>query len=422
MKKKFISLMILSLALVTGITGAIGCGSKSSSANGGKKDKITIRFATWDTDTLLKIEQDIAKKFEEKHPDIKVQVEAYGDGFDQKVAASFGAKNPPDVLYMWDFPTYNKSLLPLTDFISNDKEINMDDFYPGLLNYSKVNGVIYGMPAGFTTHVVYYNKKMFDEAKVPYPQEGWTWDDFKQISAKLSKPDQKQYGFAFSAEPDPNDFEQYLWCNGTSYVSPDGSKFEGYANSKEAVDTIQMFIDMAKNKQALLIGPKASQGAKSIFKTGKLAMYESGIWPMTDFKDAKIDFGVVGLPAFSGKKAQSMVNSSSMCIAKDSKYKDAAWEFVKFYVSSEAIKMRTSDLPVRKSVVKELNTDKDPLIKPFYTMLENADRTPSFLLAPQWNKSQQAISDGINLSFNKLGDVKSNLDKAVKEAEKQAKK
>lgn len=223
MKKKIISYLALSLVLAVGITGCSSGKSKSSSANSnGKKEKVTIRFATWDTDTLLKIEQDIAKKFEEKHPDIKVQVEAYGEGFDQKVAASFGAKNPPDVLYMWNFPTYAKSLQPMTDFISNDKDLNIDDFYPGLLNYSKVNGVVYGLPAGFTTHVVYYNKKIFDEAKVPYPKEGWTWDDFKDIAAKLSKPDQKQYSFAYSGEPDPNDFEQYLWCNGTSYVSPDG--------------------------------------------------------------------------------------------------------------------------------------------------------------------------------------------------------
>ena len=58
----------------------------------------TLRFATWDTGDALKIEQEIAKKFEESHPGTKVQVEAYADGFDQKLAD--GAANPPDVMYM----------------------------------------------------------------------------------------------------------------------------------------------------------------------------------------------------------------------------------------------------------------------------------------------------------------------------------
>ncbi|MEK1868156.1 MAG: sugar ABC transporter substrate-binding protein, partial [Ensifer adhaerens] len=37
----------------------------------------TLRFATWDTDESLAIQQEIAKKFEEKHPGVKVQVEPY---------------------------------------------------------------------------------------------------------------------------------------------------------------------------------------------------------------------------------------------------------------------------------------------------------------------------------------------------------
>ena len=51
----------------------------------------TIRFATWDSDESLAIQQAIAKKFEEKHPGVKVQVEPYADGYDQKLVAAFGA-------------------------------------------------------------------------------------------------------------------------------------------------------------------------------------------------------------------------------------------------------------------------------------------------------------------------------------------
>ena len=169
--------------------------------NGEEKDErnVTLRFATWDSGEALKIQQDIAKKFEEKNPGVKVQVEAYGDGFDQKLAASFGAKNPPDMMYMWNFPAYYESLEPLDQYIEGDSEMDMDDFYQGLFNYSGMNGKIYGMPAGFTTRVVYYNKDLFDAANVPYPKDGWSWDDFKEIAKKLSDPSKKQYRFWDSA-------------------------------------------------------------------------------------------------------------------------------------------------------------------------------------------------------------------------------
>jgi multiple sugar transport system substrate-binding protein len=416
MKGKSIFTLLLVLILTVTMTA---CGKNASEGGEqGKKNKVILRFATWDSGELLKIQQDIAKKFEERHPNVRVQVEAYGDGFDQKLVASFGAKNPPDVMYMWDFPTYHQSLLPLDHYIKSDKDINIDDFYPGLFNYMKVNGSLYGLPAGFTTHVIYYNKKLFDEAKVPYPQESWTWQDFIEKAKKLSDPAKKQFGFGVRANPDPYDFEQFLWSNGTSYISPDGKKIDGYMNSDEAVEAVQMFVDMVKNGYAVLVGGKNQQSGDDIFKAGKIAMWESGIWPMEGFKEARIDFDVVGLPVFTGKPVKSVINVSAVSIAKDSKNKDLAWEFLKFYTSEEAILMRKGDFQVRKSVVEKTNFDKDPMIKPFYKMLEGADKTPAFLLQPKWNEIQRNLSTALETAFSELGNVKQLLDKAVKDSQK----
>jgi multiple sugar transport system substrate-binding protein len=126
-----------------------------------------LRFATWDSDESLAIQQAIAKKFEEKHPGVKVQVEPYADGYDQKLVAAFGAGSPPDVMYMWNFPQYYTSLMPLDDLIARDAaEIKPDDIPQGLMNTTRVEGKTYGMPAGFTTQVVFYNKDMFKAAGV----------------------------------------------------------------------------------------------------------------------------------------------------------------------------------------------------------------------------------------------------------------
>ncbi len=43
-----------------------------------------IRFATWDSDESLAIQQEIAKRFEAANPGVKVQVEPYADGYDKK--------------------------------------------------------------------------------------------------------------------------------------------------------------------------------------------------------------------------------------------------------------------------------------------------------------------------------------------------
>lgn len=395
--------------------------SKKSSKDDEKKqtsnDGTVLRFATWDAGKNLKIQQQIAKKFEEKNPGVKVQVEAYGDGFDQKLAASFGAKNPPDVMYMWNFPAYYKSLEPLDELAKKDPDMKLDDFYQGLFNYSSIEGKLYGMPAGFTTRVIYYNKKLFDKANIPYPKDGWTWDEFVDTAKKLTDASNKQYGFALRPEPDTYDLQGFIWSNGSSFVSEDGKQIKGHMNSPETIEVMKSFQSMLKDKTAILVGGKNQQSGDDIFKAGKLAMWESGIWPLEGFKDAKIDFGTVEPPTFKGKPVKGIVGTSAVSIAKDAKHKELAWEFVKFYSSPEAIKMRTSDLPVRISVVKELKKEEDVNIKPFYTMLERSTNTPAFLLNPKWDEVNRNLSAAINAIM--LGqDPEKLLNKAVQDSEK----
>ena len=395
--------------------------SKKSSKDDEKKqtsnDGTVLRFATWDAGKNLKIQQQIAKKFEEKNPGVKVQVEPYGDGFDQKLAASFGAKNPPDVMYMWNFPAYYKSLEPLDELAKKDPDMKLDDFYQGLFNYSSIDGKLYGMPAGFTTRVIYYNKKLFDKANIPYPKDGWTWDEFVDTAKKLTDASNKQYGFALRPEPDTYDLQGFIWSNGSSLVSEDGKQIKGHMNSPETIEVMKSFQSMLKDKTAVLVGGKNQQSGDDIFKAGKLAMWESGIWPLEGFKDAKIDFGTVEPPSFKGKPVKGLVGTSAVSIAKDAKHKELAWEFVKFYSSPEAIKMRTSDLPVRISVVKELKKEEDANIKPFYTMLERSTNTPAFLLNPKWDEVNRNLSAAINAIM--LGqDPEKLLNKAVQDSEK----
>ncbi|MGG3651732.1 ABC transporter substrate-binding protein [Bacillus pseudomycoides] len=395
--------------------------SKKSSKDDEKKqtsnDGTVLRFATWDSGKNLKIQQQIAKEFEEKNPGVKVQVEAYGDGFDQKLAASFGAKNPPDVMYMWNFPAYYKSLEPLDELAKKDPDMKLDDFYQGLFNYSSIDGKLYGMPAGFTTRVIYYNKKLFDKANIPYPKDGWTWDEFVDTAKKLTDASNKQYGFALRPEPDTYDLQGFIWSNGSSFVSEDGKQIKGHMNSPETIEVMKSFQSMLKDKTAVLVGGKNQQSGDDIFKAGKLAMWESGIWPLEGFKDAKIDFGTVEPPAFKGKPVKGLVGTSAVSIAKDAKHKELAWEFVKFYSSPEAIKMRTSDLPVRISVVKELKKEEDANVKPFYTMLERSTNTPAFLLNPKWDEVNRNLSAAINAIM--LGqDPEQLLNKAVQDSEK----
>jgi multiple sugar transport system substrate-binding protein len=373
-----------------------------------------IRFATWSQDNLA-IQEAIARKFEEANPGVKVQVESYGDGYDTKLAAAMGAGDAPDVMYMWNFPAYAVSLLPLNDLIARDAEaMNYADIPEGLMSTATIDGNILGMPAGYTTHVVFYNKDMLAAAGVAEPAAGWTWDDLRKAAAAISKPEENIFGFAVDAKPDPYDFEQFFWSNGTQYISDDGKAVEGYMNSPEAVEVLTMFADMVKSGEAvaLNIGDQTSGG--DLFKAGKLAMFESGQWSLPGIQESGVNFGVAVLPAFGAKPVKSAINASSLSISKDSKNVDLAWEFVKFFASPEAIKMRTYELPPRTSVAEEAGLTQDPTLAPFVEMLAvSGGTTPAFLKNAEWARIQENLSAAIEATMVEQGNAQANLDEAV---------
>lgn len=375
-----------------------------------------LRFATWDTDESLAIEQAIARKFEEAHPGVKVQVEAYADGYDQKLAAAFGAGNPPDVMYMWNFPQYSISLRPLDDLIARDGEaMNIKDFPEGLLKASEIDGKTYGMPAGFTTHVVFYNKDMFAKAGVEEPKDGWTWDDLRAKAAKFRNEADKTYGFAVDAKPDPYDFEQFLWSNGTRYISEDGKAIEGHMNSPEAAAVLDMFGDMARKQEAITLNVGDATSGSALFKGSQIAMMEGAMWSKSGIDESGVKYGVAPLPKFGEKPARSAISISAVSIAKDAAEPDLAWEFVKFYSSPEAVAMRTNDLPVRTSVAEEKGMTKDPVFKPFFDILavSNTEK-PAFLKNANWSKIQDNLARAIEASLIDQGNAQQHLDDAVK--------
>lgn len=385
----------------------------------------TLRFATWDSNESLEIQKSIAKMFEAAHPGVTVQVESYGDGFDTKLAAGFGAGDAPDVMYMWNFPAYEASLLPLNDFIAGANGLDMTDFAAGLLPYATVTDAdgssrTLGIPAGYTTFVTYYNKDLFDQAGVAYPAEGWTWADLRAAAAKIAKPGEKVYGYGVDGNPDPYDFETYLWSNGSSWISADGKTTTGFLNSAATTEVFQQFVDMVKGGEAVLFGVGDNGSYRELFNADKLGMVISGTWPMPDFDAAGKNYGVVGLPAFGDKPVHSNVGISSLSIAKDTKNPDLAWEFVKFYSSPEAVAMRKNDLPVLNSVATAQGLTGNPKMAPFIAMLPAADAnlSPAFLRNPNWGRAQEVVTEAIQQIFIDQDGIQAILDDAAARADK----
>lgn len=390
MKRKVALGCVLMLSAMTVITGC-GGNDKDSAEKGGKTK---IRFASWDVAEDVDSQQAIVDKFNEAHEDIEVTLEAYGGDFDTKISAGMGSGDTPDVMYMWNYPAYYEGLEPLDEYIEGEGEGYKSNFYDTLWNYNSIDGEIYGIPVGFTTHTLFYNKDLFAEAGVAEPTNDWTWEDL-QAAAKTISEKTEAKGFAFQMKPDPYDFEMYLWSNGTAYCDEEGG-MDGYINSAESAEVFQMFQDMEKEGYAIA----TEKSGTDEFRSGQAAMYVYGSWSINTLNEDGMNYGVVNIPSFGKEPSVSILSSSGVAMSKDSKNKEAAWEFIKFWTNEDNNKERIGlELPVLNSVVESEGIMDQPEYAPFYTMLEqSAGHTPASFIIEEWSE----VSENLSLSFESV--------------------
>ena len=114
------------------------------------------------------------------------------------ITATLGG-NPPDVLSLdavFVSEMAGRNLLhSWNDYIS---DLDEEDFNKGMWTAATLNGQLYALRYRGSSGVYMYNKVMFDEAGVPYPEEGWNYDDMLEIAKKITVPGEK-YGVGIAA-------------------------------------------------------------------------------------------------------------------------------------------------------------------------------------------------------------------------------
>lgn len=411
MKKRLVAMLILTMTATMVFSG---CGKKEESGKT-SDGKTKVRFASWDVAEDVDAQQAMVDKFNAEHDDIEVTLEAYGSDFDTKISAGMGSGDTPDVMYMWNYPAYAQGLEPLDSYIEAEGEEYKANFYDTLWNYNSLDGTTYGIPIGFTTHALFYNKDIFAEAGIDEPTNDWTWEDLQKAAKTIAEKCDGKKGFSFQMKPDPYDFEMYLWSNGSAYVDEEGN-LEGNLNSDETKEVFSMFQNMEKDGYAIA----TEKSGTDEFRAGNTAMYIYGSWSINTLNEDGINYGVVDIPAFSADKdSVSILSSSGISISKDSKNKEAAWEFVKFWTSEEMNKERIGlELPVLHSVVDSEKIMEQPEYTAFYTMLEQSDGyTPASFVIDEWSE----LSENLSLSFERvfnpstMEDVSDVLDEAAQQ-------
>lgn len=318
------------LTVIIGFIVLAGC-SKDDAASGDGKVEITYGF--WDKNQVSAVEE-IIKLFNEKYPNIKVKTELtpYGQYFQKlETAATGGAL--PDVMWMngahVNQYAEGKVILPLSDLAKEDN-FSLDNYPKSLIDLYTVEGKVYGIPKDYDTIGFWYNKKIFDEAGIPYPDETWDWTKLKEVAEKLTNKEKGIWGFA-STIANQEGYYNFIWQNEGEIISEDGTS-AGF-NQPETIEALEYYTSFIKEGLSPTQAQMTETAASELFSSGKIGMMLDGPWMVPEYKKNP-DLNVTVLP--KGKTRAVAIHGLSNVIAANTKHKDAAWKFVQFLGSKEA--------------------------------------------------------------------------------------
>ncbi len=346
---KFIALLLVFLCLCM----LSGCGKQ-------KTKRTVVRVALWSSDVEEKALGKSLAEFERLHPNIKVELEiATWDRLSWKVMVSTAGGRPPDVTRVsseWYVPLAAKGLLaPLDPFIKRD---NWDiwDFYPeSIKGWGEYKGLIYTIPGDVDVEAMYYNKKIFDQAGIPYPDWTWDYNKYLEVAKKLTKDtdgDGKvdQWGASIAL------WQLFIYENGGSIVSEDGNTCT--LDKPEAYEGLQRMADLVnKYHVAPSREESAGRGNWKMFSAGKIGMMIAGPYlaKLVLANEVK-DFTYDAAPIPTGPKERiTFIGGAAWAMLGRSKHKDEAWEVIKWLTGPEYqtdCALMNSQVPTRKSLAE----------------------------------------------------------------------
>jgi multiple sugar transport system substrate-binding protein len=181
MRKTALSLGALSAAAALALTGCAGGGDTT----GDTDDQVTITYTNFisnggNEENL----QTMVDAFEDENPNITVDVTTlpYGD-YGTALQTDLAAGTAADVFDL-EFAQYAQFqasgvLAPL--------ELSDPGVYrSSVLEAYQTDGVNYAAPSSFSTVVLYYNKRLFDEAGLDYPTNDWRWADVQAAGEAIT--------------------------------------------------------------------------------------------------------------------------------------------------------------------------------------------------------------------------------------------
>lgn len=330
--RKINSTILIALLLVTLIISV-------NNAYVAAKETVTITWSYWGDPDELPPNEEVIKAFEAAYPHIKIKTQhAPWSSYFDRIQTQMAGGTAPDVMFLNNIPSYAARgvLLELDDLIGATG-FDIEPYYEANLKIFSLNDKIYGFPRDNDTSVLYYNKDLFDEAGVAYPDSTWTWKEFLAAAQVLTKVDARnritQYGIALES----NKFYQFIHQNSGDVFDDPLEPTRFVMDQPEAIEALQFMGDLINEYK---VAPSFAQmlqmgNTTQMFQGGQVAMTMTNAARIPTFQEADFNWDVAPLPMGPTGIRSNTAGGAGYVISSTTKYPEEAFTFLSFLAGEE---------------------------------------------------------------------------------------
>jgi multiple sugar transport system substrate-binding protein len=339
------------LILVLGISLlSAGCGG----GGGGGQSQKQVVLTFWKPFEESQNLQPVFQAFQKKYPNIRIDyVTKNIDTYEQDLLDALASGNGPDIFSInngW-LPKYQDKLAPATSTIFSLKEFK-DAFVDVAVKDFTLNNQIYAVPLSVDSLALYYNKDLLGTAGIATPPK--TWTELSADAQKIKRSDSRGYftrsGVAMGTNSNVNRAADILYLlmlqQGAAPASNTGQP--SFADSVQknggsfnpGAEALGYYTSFANPASPNYNWNLRSDYSIDAFANGRAAfLYSySYTWQTLLSKNANLNFDVAPVPQPNlDDPAVNFANYWGEGVSKQSKNQQAAWTFLKYLSSKEAL-------------------------------------------------------------------------------------
>ena len=380
-----------------------GCGGDRAAG----ADRLTLELANRAGYAEAHLEEGVLAPYELAHPGLRVMQQsaaASQTAYRERVLTAIAAGAPPDVFLLddSDVPTFTGrgQVLDLAPYLLR-LGVDLQRYDPTVLSVFTRGGAVYALPQGYTPIVVAYNKDLFDRAGLPYPNDDWTWDDFKRIAKLLTRDTDgdgqiDQWGTAFERRPFL--WIPWLWSGGGDVLCADGRRATGCLDSPATVEAIRWYTGWVTKDS---IGGGGTRGDNlRLFAAGKVAMLTVGHFWIPIFRpyleQHRLRIGFAEIPHRVGVPPATVVYASGLAVPALAPHRKRSVELAAYLADSLAQMIRARaglELPSLASVAESLAARDTLGWEQVFLRATQHARAPWGARIEQWREVEAALPD-----------------------------